>query len=143
MDYRVKSIPHVVAVVIATAILWVGHGFEKLASLPHAVSISWVQGMRVEHPWLVLLIAFVIVVALSRLQELTADRSFMRSIEWPIVIWLLSAAPILYKTSSEPSGTIGPLLIRLVALVCAGLVLVKGKGQARDADVIIKAPYGA
>jgi len=146
MEYPFKSIPHVAAIVIATGLLWIGHGFERLSRLPEADGGSWYDGIHGKYPWVALALALAIAVAISRLQDLKRDRSLARSLEWPMLIWLVSAAPFFYKAPGGANGSVlVPLFLRLVALLGAGLVLFLGKAITRrnsgNPDLITKSPH--
>lgn len=146
-----SSTPHLIALIIATALLWGARKLDSLISQHQLVDFetSTSQGrMAGQHPWIALLVAFVVAVAISRLQELKWPNSLRHSIVWPLVFWLLASAPILLngllgQTDVRPLS----LLIELVGFVSAGLVLFKGKDVARRdspprSAERAEAPYG-
>ena len=129
------STPHLIALVVATALLWVARELDRLINQQQLADFEASTsrgGMWGQHPWIALLVAFAVAVAISRLQELTWPSSLRHSIFWPLLFWLLSSgwvlmSAVLGRASVSPLS----LLIELVGFVGAGLVLFKGKDIAR------------
>jgi hypothetical protein len=130
------SVPHLIGLFIATGLLWLTWGFSKIIGQQQSVDLvtAWLGRLDTLGPWIGLLIIFVVVLALSRLQDLRAPGSLSHAMVWPILTWLSASVPRLLNGFSGQSIQPLPLVIELVGFVGAGLILFKAKEMARRDD---------
>ncbi|MGK2961264.1 MAG: hypothetical protein ACSLFK_03840 [Gemmatimonadaceae bacterium] len=128
------SIPHLIGLVTATGLLWFAWGFSRIVSQEPPVDpvTTWLGGMREPRPWIVLLLIFPVVVAISRLQDSRPPISLRHSMIWPLLGWFAASTPRLLTGLLERTPIrLLPFVIELAGYLCAGLILFKAKEIAR------------
>jgi len=88
------STPHIVALIIATGVLWTARGLMRLPIQEHASDsgIAWTSAMKGGRPWITALLCLVIAVGLTGLQEKKWGSSVSNAMVWPVIFWAFSAA---------------------------------------------------
>ena len=134
MNRRFRNSTHLLSLAGGATILWAARGLDRAATRSWVATADERSTLHVfvgDHPIITLIIAFVVCVAISRLQDAPLPWGLPQSITWPIFVWLSISGMAVFNgllshTRVNPLG----LLIELIGYLATGFVLYKGKVRA-------------